>query len=65
MCTHLPPVTLRTFIKAWLVIIWGVAQRVISFEARMWRKSRIGWAPLPTTPRISPTSLLITELFRI
>jgi len=41
MCTHLPPFTLRAFIKAWLVIIWGVAQRVISFEARMSRKSRI------------------------
>lgn len=39
MCTPLPPVTLRTFIKAWLVIIWGLAQRIISFNARMGRKS--------------------------
>ncbi|SNB79608.1 hypothetical protein SAMN02745900_03505 [Pseudomonas sp. URIL14HWK12:I8] len=39
MSTPLPPVTLRTFIKAWLVIIWGVAQRIISFNARMGRKS--------------------------
>ncbi len=43
MCTHLPPVILRTFIKAWLVIIWGVSQWIISLEERMWRKSRMWW----------------------